>query len=164
MKSKLRVAVAVTALALIGTCLAMTGALAGSAPVVKAGSVVQLSRNGATEWNFEALLRETFGSGVICSVSSKSGTPLNFPKDDQDCTPLAKYSPWIFDFADLGRSLFHVMTKKYTQKGWVTNAAPVLIEGNLIACNKSGTQVLMGYSDEPTDAIECSANPYIYGY
>jgi hypothetical protein len=140
-----------------------TNSFAGPSQVVGAGSLAHLSSAGATEWNFDALLRETFGAGLICSLGTNAGTPLNFPKNDQDCTPLAKYSPWIFDFTDLGRSAFHVMTKKYTQKGWDANAAPVLIEGKLVACNESGTKVLMGFSDEPLDAIECAANPYLYG-
>jgi hypothetical protein len=163
-KPKLRIAVSVATVAITVNIAIATGSLASPSQVVRTGSVVPLSSAGATEWNFEALLRQTFGSGPICSLSTKPGTPLNFPKNDQDCTPLAKYSPWIFDFTDLGRSTFHVMTKKYTQKGWIANAAPVLIGGKLVACNKSGTQVLMGFSDEPSDAIGCAANPYMYGY
>jgi hypothetical protein len=155
-KTKLRVVIAVVAAALTVNSAVVISASASPDSVVKAGSVVRLSSAGATEWNFEALLRETFGPGVICSLSSKPGTPLNFPKNDEDCTPLAKYSPWIFEFKDLGTSSFHVTSQYYTQKGWVANAAPVLIEGKLIACNRSGMRVLMGFSD----AIGCGANPY----
>jgi hypothetical protein len=163
-KSKLRVVMAIAAIAIAANTAIAADSFAGPSQVVSAGSVARLSSAGATEWNFDALLRETFGSGLICSLASNSGSPLNFPKNDEDCTPLAMYSPWIFDFKDLGISSFHVMSKKYTQKGWVANAAPVLIEGNLIACNKSGTQVLMGFSDEPSGAIGCGANPYTRGY
>jgi hypothetical protein len=160
----LKAVIAISVAALVFNSAVATIALASSDSVVRSGSTVRLSSAGATEWNFEALLRETFGAGLICSLSSKPGSPVNFPKNDQGCTPLAKYSPWIFDFKDLGKSSFHVMSKQYVQKGWVANTAPVLIEGDLIACNKSATQVLMGYSDEPSDAIECGANPYISGY
>jgi hypothetical protein len=163
MKSRLGVVIVASAVALLFNGAVVTSAMASSNSAVRSGSTVRLTSDGATEWNFEALLRETFGSAPICSLSSKPGSPVNFPKNDHGCSPLARYSPWIFDFKDLGQSSFHVMSKEYTQKGWVTNAAPVLIEGDLVACNKSDTQVLMGYSDEPSDAIECAVNPYIHG-
>jgi hypothetical protein len=164
MKLRLRIVMAIAAVAITVNIAVAASSFAGAGQVVSAGSVARLSSAGATEWNFDALLRQTFGSGLICSLASKSGSPLNFPKNDEDCTPLATYSPWIFDFKDLGRSSFHVMSKKYTQKGWVANSSPVLIEGKLIACNKNGTQVLMGFSDEPSDAIGCGVNPYTHGY
>lgn len=151
--------VVITALAALLFGGAATAGAAGTS--VSTGSLVHISRAGATEWNFEALLRETFGSRAICSIASKHGAPIDFPKNDHQCVPLATYTPWIFDFTALGKSSFHLTSRDYTPEGWVANAPPVLIGGKLIACNKSGSQVLMGYSDQPADAIECAANPYI---
>jgi hypothetical protein len=167
MWSQSRIIVATVSVVFLASGAAVAGAAGAPKHAVSASSIARLSSAGATEWNFEALLRETFGSdglGRICSINSRPGYPLNFPKNDHGCTPLATYSPWIFDFTHLGKSAFHVTSRDYTVQGWVANAAPVLIEGKIIACDKSGRQVLMGYSDEPSDAIECAANPYIYHY
>jgi hypothetical protein len=123
MRTFLRIVIiAAAATLLIST--AATAGTPGKSNSLRVGGLVHLSKPGATEWNFEALLREIFGSGDICSINSKPGTPLNFPKNDHGCVPLATYAPWNFDFTGLGRSSFHVTKWDYTLQGW---CGPLLV-------------------------------------
>jgi hypothetical protein len=143
--------VAAVALTACGTTAMVSVSRSGvHTPVVK--SVTQA---GSVRWNFEALLHQEFGQQMPCSTTTASGA-FDFRVSDDDCTPLAEYSPYIYTFSNLGESAFHV-EKGGWSSSWEIMGAPILINGHPIACNTSQSQVLAVYSDNTMFNFGCAS-------
>jgi len=79
--------------------------IGGNVPSALAGPPLELSTNGRALWNFEALLRDTFGNRFVCT----KGASLNFIATTNQCSPLATYEPYSYEFADARHSAFHLV-------------------------------------------------------
>ena len=109
---------------------------------VKSEDLARLSPTGSVRWNFEALLHQKLGSKDACTGPSSTGQ-VDFPLQNNGCSPLSIYSPFFYTFEGLGRSRFHLMGRWFNAATWELDAGPVLIGGRLIACDPRGTQVLI---------------------
>ncbi len=103
-----------------------------------------LTKTGQVLWNFESLLRQTFGNRHICSSGRWR---QNFTGGDLSkgaCAPLATYSPYFYVFDSARGSAFHVSSKKEVG-GFGNYPIAVLIRGRPVACNTRETRFLVLY-------------------
>jgi hypothetical protein len=71
----------------------------GEAAGTMGAKPVNLSRSGRILWQFEALLRDTFGNRLISVHSARPGSAINFACASRiGCKPLADWSPYVFKF------------------------------------------------------------------
>jgi hypothetical protein len=158
----------VSCVAVLGFVVAVTltggGATTGSdhSPAVTASATPALTSFGNALRNFEALLRQEFGNGFVCSIATKPGTAINFPRNE-GCVPLATYNPYFYVFAKPGKSAFHLTSVKYRAGEQVAGnyPVPILIGGRLVACNRANTTVLIEYSDAAGFALGCVVSPIL---
>ena len=81
---------------------------------------------------------------------------LNFVAPTNQCTPLATYRPYPYQFADARHSAFHLV--RHLPKGSFGNyPQPVQINGRFIACNRRDQTYLMEFSDAATFTVACLA-------
>jgi len=111
-----------------------------------------LSNNGRALWNFEALLHDTFGSRSVC----RKGGSLNFIAPTNDCSPLATYEPYLFQFAAARHSAFHLVAR-LPKASFGNYPQPIRINGRFIACDRHDARYLMEFSDAATFAVACIA-------
>jgi hypothetical protein len=111
-----------------------------------------LTVRGRALWQFEALLRDTFGNQQVCTAA-----PNNFVGGT--CTPLARYRPYFYVFADARNSALHVSQRTASGLGSFNRPGPVLIRNRLIACNKRETRILWAFSLAAGFAVECLPKP-----
>jgi hypothetical protein len=104
-------------------------ALVGSASAALAGPPSGLSTNGRALWNFEALLHDSFGSRDVCT----KGASLNFSAPANECSPLATYGPYLYQFAGPRHSAFHLVSR-LPRASFGNYPQPVRINGRFIAC------------------------------
>ena len=123
-----------------------------AANVAIAGPPRGLSSAGLARWNFEALLHDSFGNHMVCE---KRDT-LNFFAND--CTPLAEWQPYFFEFSGARHSAYH-LSKKHLPPGYFGNYPdPIKVEGRVVACNRSETRFLIAYSDAAGISLACLAH------
>lgn len=141
-----------------GIAVAVRSSGGPSGPGTTSGSPIHLSAQGRLLWQFEGLLRETFGSRPLCArITSASD---NFSAGV--CSPLALYSPYWYSFTDARRSRFHVSDKVASNFG--NYPVPVLINGRSVACNWTETKFLIKYPDASSFSLACSRAGYVRPY
>ena len=111
-----------------------------------------LSEGGRALWNFEALLHDTFGNRFVCT----KGSSLNFIAPANQCSPLATYEPYLYEFENARHSAFHLVSHK-PSGSFGNYPQPVRINGRYIACDPRNRKYLMEYSDAATFAVGCIA-------
>ncbi len=131
---------------LVGTAL-----LASASPAL-AGPPPGLSTDGRALWNFEALLHDTFGSRDVCT----KGASLNLIAPANQCSPLATYEPYLYQFAGARHSAFHLVTR-LPKASFGNYPQPVRINGRFIACGPRARSYLMEFSDAATFTVACIA-------
>src|SRR2546428_14067421 len=89
--------------ALIALCVVL--ALATSAAGRTSRPPAGLSNRGRALWNFEALLHDTFGNGLVCTRGS-----MNFVSGG--CAPLVTWSPDFYVFAGGRHSAVHLVGRR----------------------------------------------------
>ena len=110
-----------------------------------------LSAAGQALWNFEALLRDTFGSRQPC----EAGGSLNFVANG--CAPLASYEPYIYVFADAHGSAYHLAAVSLAPVAFGNYPVPVRIDRLYVACNSRRTSYLIAYGDAAGFSFACLA-------
>lgn len=131
---------------------AATGALA--LPSASASPPSGLTSAGRTLWQFEALLRDTFGTRHLCP-SGRWGQYFT----SGTCSPLAVYSPYSYVFAARHRSAFHLSRKRHVG-GFGNYPIAVFIRGHPVACDARETRFLVLYRDSPF-TLGCSRPGYV---
>lgn len=127
-------------------------ALLASASPALAGPPPGLSTYGRALWNFEALLHDTFGSRYVCT----KGASLNFIAPANECSPLATYEPYLYEFAGARHSGFHLVVR-LPKASFGNYPQPVRISGRFIACGPHARSYLMEFSDASTFTVACIA-------
>jgi hypothetical protein len=111
-----------------------------------------LSTYGRALWDFEALLHDTFGSRYVCT----KGASLNFIAPTNECSPLATYDPYLYQFADARHSAFHLVVR-LPKASFGNYPQPVRINGYFVACDPDNRRYLMEFSDASTFTVACTA-------
>lgn len=112
-----------------------------------------LTGHGRTLWNFEALLRDTFGDQEVCWSRDKPAVGLTVRGD---CSTAAG-GDYSFTFSDPRHSAFHLAKRQLpADASFGAHAArPVRVAGHVVACNSSEHELLLT-SVEP---LFCSSVP-----
>jgi hypothetical protein len=144
----------------VAALLVLLGAIAVGRRVMPASSSrlaappAGITARGQLLWNFEALLRQTFG-GESMSVSR----PENFSCRG-DCAPLLKYRLYRYTFSRAGGSKFHIAKRTFGDNGEFGNyPVPVLINGHAVACNAQETRFLIAYRSMASFTVDCLPKP-----
>ena len=127
-------------------------ALVASASPVLAGPPLGLSTYGRALWNFEALLHDNFGRRDVCT----KGASLNFIAPANECSPVATYQPYLFQFAGARHSAFHLVIR-LPKASFGNYPQPVRINGRFVACDSHDRRYLMEFSDASTFTVACIA-------
>jgi hypothetical protein len=98
-------------------------------------------------WEFEALLRDTFGHR---DVFVRRG---NFSCAGNNCGPLAEVSPYFFTFARAGGSRFHLV--KRPRRFFGQHAGPVVVKGRAVACDARSRRFLIRYFIAESFTVDC---------
>jgi hypothetical protein len=117
-----------------------------------AGPSPGLSTYGRALWNFEALLHDTFGRRYVCT----KGASLNFIAPTNQCSPLATYEPYLYQFANARHSGFHLVSR-LPKASFGNYPQPVRVNGRFIACGSNDRRFLMECSDASTFTVACIA-------
>jgi hypothetical protein len=97
----------------------------GEAAGTMGAKPVNLSRSGRILWQFEALLRDTFGNRLISAHPARPGSAINFACASRiGCKPLADWSPYVFTFRSPGHSRFHFRRGASRRATWATIRSP----------------------------------------
>ncbi len=132
--SLVAIAICTTALARAGPPASLTAAAAASPPS-------SLTRSGRFLWQFEALLRDVFGSRTPHASSASFDT--NFACAGNSCYPHAKWNPYVFTFATARGSTFQLKSRSFRQGAFGNYPMPLRINGLYIACNRKATTYLV---------------------
>jgi hypothetical protein len=117
---------------------------------------VTLSRSGRILWQFEALLRDTFGNRSISARSRPPGSAINFACASRiGCAPLADWSPYFFTFRGPRHSRFHLSKRRFPSGYWGNYPVAVLVKGRFIACDRAEKRFLIAYSDAVGLSLDC---------
>jgi hypothetical protein len=125
--------------ALIMLCLILAAHVAlpargSGAPTAPVG----LTSQGRLLWNFEALLKLTFGQKQPLCVSG-----WNFTSGD--CTPLAKYLLYWYTFQAPHGTVFHLVHRTVRPSSFGNYPVAVLIRGHMVACDARDRHFLIDY-------------------
>ncbi len=133
-------------IAVLGAC---TFTLAGGvAAAPAAGPPAGLTAAGRTLWNFEALLRQTFGTGYKGCLESLSRYVESFTKDSFCAThPSAETQYYFFAFAHPTGSAFHLVDRTFPAGAFGNYPAPIRVSGDYVACDRAGRTFLISYGD-----------------
>jgi len=113
-----------------------------------------LAAQGRALWNFEALLKRTFGQqGVCVSGNRKLRTYWNFTPGD--CTPLSRYLFYRYAFARPYSTVFHVSSRRGGSLYFGNYPSAVLIRGRLVACDARGRRFLIDDTSSAGLALGC---------
>lgn len=86
----------------------------------------------------------------------KGPPSLNFVAPANQCTPLATYEPYLYEFSKAHHSAFHLVVR--LPKGSFGNyPQPVRINGRYVACGPRDRSYLMEFSDAATFTVTCLA-------
>ncbi len=144
MTSPLKILAAVVA---AGAIALGGGALAGAATQTPA-----LNRPGKVEWNFEALLYQTFHTRDV----SERGSSQNFSCPGY-CSPSFEYNTYVGIFANATRSAYHLSTKRFPAGAFGNYPVPVEIKGRLVACDNAEHTFLVAYAGTANFSLGCLA-------
>jgi hypothetical protein len=109
-----------------------------------------LSKNGTALWGFEALLHDKFGNRAVCTRSGSFDFVAN------GCTPLAKWTPYFYVFANAHRSPFHTTA---VRPSGIFGNYPVLVRvgGKYVACDPKVRTFLIEFRDAKNFSVACGA-------
>src|SRR5258706_3845501 len=114
-----------------------------------------LSKSGRVLWQFEALLRDTFGNRSV-SAHLQPGRAINFACANKiGCAPLAYWSPYFFTFTRAHDSAFRVSKKRFPSGYFGNYPFPIWIRGQFIACDRAEKHFLITYSDAVGLSLDC---------
>jgi hypothetical protein len=114
-----------------------------------------ITSSGRLLWDFEALLRRSFGNRQPWVDGTSSGY-LNFDCSG-DCSPLSTYFPYSYTFSNPMSLAFHISKQNYHGWSFGNYPEPVLINGMIIACNSQESTFLIRYSDTSSFTLACIA-------
>ena len=113
-----------------------------------------LTRQGRLLWNFEALLRQSFGDRTV-----SASPPENFSCAGI-CAPLSKYRPYRYTFHRPSGSAFHVSKRTFGDNGEFGNyPIAVLIRGRAVACDPGERHFLISYRSTASFTLDCLPTP-----
>lgn len=137
--------------ALIMLCLILIAhaalpARGSGAPPARVG----LTSQGHLLWNFEALLRSTFGRKQPLCVSG-----WNFTSGD--CTPLAKYLLYWYTFQAPRGTAFHIVHRKVRPPNFGNYPVAILVRGHMVACDAHERHFLIDFASGAGLMLGCLA-------
>jgi hypothetical protein len=115
-----------------------------------------LTTRGRVLWEFEALLKVTYGRRQPAMSCVSSCAALSFSCAG-DCSPMATYSPYFYDFGQPRSSTFR-LGARYTSTATdrsIHGALPVLIKHRFVLCNPDGTTILIRARVAATFTLGC---------
>lgn len=146
----------------IALAIAVAGLLiSAGTSAARAASPPGLSPAGRVLWNFEALLRDTFGSREVCQVTGAYGNGQTLPdygdfvSPAAGCDPTATYSVYVPVFANAHGSAFHLVVHHITPGFGGAHSGPVHVHGLLVACDKQGKRLLIAHGDAVGFSPDC---------
>jgi hypothetical protein len=128
------------AVAICTTALARANP-SGSLPTKAVSPPPGLTRSGIHVWQFEALLRDVFGSRTPYASSASFDT--NFACAGSSCYPHAKWDRYGFTFANAHGSTFQLKSRVFPQGAFGNYPLPLRINGLHIVCNQKATMYLV---------------------
>jgi hypothetical protein len=82
---------------------------------------------------------------------------VNFSCAGNDCAPLSTYSPYWYTFSDPTNSTFHLSQQNYRGWSFGNYPEPVLINGEIVACDPQESTFLIRYFDASSFTLACMA-------
>lgn len=108
-----------------------------------------LSREGTLVWRFEGLLHRIFGNRTVWVAHGNNFSCAG------SCGPLAKYSPYRYVFRRSRAAGFILASRHFRAGAFGNYAAPLLVRGEAVACNRRRTTFLVSYADAIGLALGC---------
>ena len=119
------------------------------------GFTPALSNEGRLLWNFEALLRATFGRADV-SADAHFNFSNYYATCGNNCGPSAEHSGYVYTFENASESVFHIAAKPFgPDVVFGAHPIPVLIKGLPVACNAAETKFLIRYGDAVSFTLGC---------
>jgi hypothetical protein len=152
------------------TSIVLTAALAFSVVVVAGASPtrgkfraepsgITLTDSGTLTLRFESLLREEFGTRPVCtlSVPVEREASLDFPLQNNDCAPLARYNPYFYTFRSTEVPHLRLISKKLVPGSLGDYAVPIKIGAYFVECSTAPLKYLFQYVDTSSWTLGCKA-------
>ena len=112
------------------------------------GPPAGVTSSGRVLWNFEALLRQTFGSHYKGCLRSLSRYVETFTTDNFCAThDSAQTMYYSFTFANPSASAFHLVERTFALGAFGNYPEPIRVEKNYVACDPAGRTYLIPYGD-----------------
>ena len=141
---------------IVAFTLTLTLATGSGASRVSAGPPARLTATGKVRWQFEALLRDTFGLRPVCATGRWAE---NFTAGIANCTPLATHALYDFAFETAHWSRSHVARRRASN--FADNEIAVLIRGKNVACGPRETTFLVEHPDTVTNTLACTGAGHV---
>lgn len=138
----------VLAAVLVLCLIAVTHAASSARSSGERAAPVGLTSRGHLLWNFEALLKTTFGRKQPLCVSG-----WNFTAGD--CTPLATYRLYWYTFQSPHGTAFHLSSRRARSLAFGNYPAAVLIQGHTVACDVHERRFLIAYTSGAGLVLGC---------
>jgi hypothetical protein len=138
-----------TCLALVAVTLWLASATANTSTAASASKPpTGLTASGRLLWNFEALLRQTFGAGYQGCLEYLNRYTLSFTKDSY-CRSHSNADTmyYRFTFKGASSSAFHVVARTFRPAAFGNYPEPIRVERNYVACDPAGHTFLISYGD-----------------
>lgn len=130
----------------------------GGAPAANARVLAPppgLTASGRLLWNFEALLRDTFGPHYQGCLRALDRYTETFTTGQYCKTHDAAHTMYYsFAFAKPAKSAFHLVVRTFPAGAFGNYPEPVRVENDFVACDPAGRTFLISYGD----VIGLSAN------
>ena len=108
----------------------------------------RLTSAGQTLWNFEALLKRTFGSHYHGCLRPLDRYTESFTKDSWcNATAMADHRGYAFTFANAFGGKFHRAHRTFPASAFGNYPQPIRIETDYVACDPAGRSYLISYGD-----------------
>lgn len=113
-----------------------------------AGSPPGLTGAGRTLWNFEALLRQTFGPHYQGCLRPLSRYAESFTKDSWCGThAMAEKMGYSFTFANPSGTAFHLVNRTFPVGAFGNYPQLVRVGTDYVACDPAGRTYLISFGD-----------------
>jgi hypothetical protein len=107
-----------------------------------------LTDSGRLLWNFEALLRQTFGTNYQGCLEYLNRYTPSFTKDSYCRTHFSyQFVGYAFTFKGPSRSAFHLVAGTFRPGAFGNYPEPIRVEGFYVACDPAGRRFLISYGD-----------------
>jgi len=112
------------------------------------GPPAGLTSSGRVLWNFEALLRQTFGSHYKGCLRTLSRYVETFTTDNYCAThDAAQTMYYSFAFANQSASAYHLVERTFAPGAFGNYPEPIRVEKNYVTCDPAGRTYLISYGD-----------------